>query len=128
MPNLKKSISTLFLVLIAISSFAQITVDTSLSTQELVQDVLISSTCIETSNFTSFTGIDDGNTNNGIASFNANGSGFPFDEGILLTTGNSDEVPGPNGTGFASASNNGGWSEDKVKEIMNCYLQELIFM
>ena len=94
--------------LISVSSYAQITVDTSLSTQELVQDILIGGTCAETSNFVSFTGIDDGSPFNGIAAFDGNGSDFPFSEGIVLTSGDVTAVPGPN----LNTEGSGGWSGD----------------
>lgn len=97
-----------FIWLISAASFAQITVDTSLSTQELVQDVLINGTCAETSNFSSFTGIDDGDTENGIAAFDASGTDFPFTGGVVLTSGDVNNVPGPN----TNIAGGGGWAGD----------------
>ena len=111
--KLQKSISILILCLISISSFAQqISIDQTLTTQQLVQDILISSPCVETSNFTSFTGIDDGHPANGIAVFNRNGADFPFEEGILLTTGDSFFVSFPNIIDLSD----GGWSGDSDLE------------
>ena len=74
---------------------AQIAVDTDTFTvEQLVRDVLINSNCAETSNYTSFTGTAQGV--NGIGYFNANGSGFQYREGIVLSTGNAVDSEGPN--------------------------------
>ncbi len=81
--------------LIPALSFAQITIDASLTTQELVQDVLITGSCAETSNFSSLTGTDFGDVN-GIGAFDSNGSDFPFSSGVVLYTGDVNLVPGPN--------------------------------
>lgn len=94
------------LLVCSATSLAQITVDTSLSTQELVQDVLINGTCAETSNFTSFTGTTVGI--NGIAAFDASGTDFPFSSGVVLTSGDVNAVPGPN----LNVESSGGWAGD----------------
>ncbi len=65
------------------------------TTFELIEDVLLNSTCASVSNITWSTGSDFGSTN-GIAYFEKNGSSFPFDEGVVLTTGNAMSAPGPN--------------------------------
>ncbi|HEA20687.1 hypothetical protein LCGC14_0917100 [marine sediment metagenome] len=75
--------------------FAQITVDDSgYTVEELVRDVLINSNCAETSKYSSFTGKDQ--NINGIAYFEANGTDFPYQEGIILSTGRARDVRGPN--------------------------------
>ena len=74
---------------------AQITVDdTGYTDEELVSDVLIDSDCAETSNYSSFTGTDQ--NINGIAYFESNGSDFPFEKGIILSTGRARDARGPN--------------------------------
>ncbi|AVI50263.1 hypothetical protein C5O00_03405 [Pukyongia salina] len=74
---------------------AQITVDESYTTQELVEDILINSTCAVVDNFQQSTGTNFGD-DNGIAYFEANGSDFPFESGIILCSGNVQNAPGPN--------------------------------
>ncbi|PKP15469.1 MAG: adhesin, partial [Bacteroidetes bacterium HGW-Bacteroidetes-23] len=63
--------------------------------EQLVQDILLDSTCATVSNITYSTGTNFGSTN-GIGYFNKNNSSFQFEEGIILTTGNADNAPGPN--------------------------------
>jgi len=73
--------------------------NTQYTTLQLIEDVFLNSTCASVSNVTSSTGIDFGTGEgftNGIAYFNQNGSGFPFAEGIVLTTGDALRAPGPN--------------------------------
>ncbi|MFT3794458.1 choice-of-anchor L domain-containing protein [Flavobacterium sp.] len=62
---------------------------------QLIEDVLINSTCANISNITYSTGTNFGSVN-GIGYFEKNGSSFPFDYGIVLTSGNADLAPGPN--------------------------------
>jgi gliding motility-associated-like protein len=79
-------------------SFSQnITVNSDLySDQQLIEEVLIGTNCVDNvivSNTVS------GNFSNGELSygyFNANDSGFPFNEGLVLSTGRLSNVPGPN--------------------------------
>jgi len=74
---------------------SQITIDESLTPQELVEDVLINSSCAEVANITAVTGTTFGDVN-GIAAFDASGTDFPFEAGIILSSGNVAEAPGPN--------------------------------
>jgi len=74
-----------------------ITIDESYTTQELVEDILFGNGCVELSNFSQSTGTDFGDVN-GIAAFDSNGSSFPFQEGIVLSSGNVQNAPGPNET------------------------------
>ncbi len=74
---------------------AQISVDDSrYSIQELVEDILIASPCIQTSNYSSFTGTVQGI--NGIGYFEKQSSDFPFLNGVVLSTGKVSDAPGPN--------------------------------
>ena len=63
---------------------------------ELVQDVLIGDAgdCTGISNINSITGTDF-NDVNGIAYFEKNGSDFPFENGIVLSTGRAIDSEGP---------------------------------
>ncbi|ALM50577.1 hypothetical protein AMR72_17825 [Flavobacterium psychrophilum] len=77
--------------------------NTQHTVEQLVKDVLFSGDCAQVSNVTWSTGTNFpdpdnvfGDNPNGIAYFNKNGSDFPFQEGVLLTTGNAMMVPGPN--------------------------------
>lgn len=69
--------------------------DTSYTTQQLIEDILIDSPCAQVSNFLSYTGTAQGF--NGIGYFEANGSGFEIDKGVILSTGNAKSAVGPNG-------------------------------
>lgn len=74
--------------------------NTTYTVEQLVNDVLINSECAQISNITYSTGInftnDEGQIGpNGIAYFEKNGSSFPIEKGLLLTTGNAMETPGP---------------------------------
>ena len=89
---------TLGFLLVLLSSYGlmgQIKVDdTGYSVEELVKNVLINSNCAETGNYTSKTGLAEGL--NGIGYFEANGSDFPYEEGIVLSTGRAKFAEGPN--------------------------------
>ncbi|WP_291131972.1 choice-of-anchor L domain-containing protein [Flavobacterium sp. UBA7682] len=89
--------------------------NTTYTTLQLVEDVFLNSTCASVSNVTSSTGNNFGSTN-GIAYFNQNGSGFPFSEGIVLTTGNAMSAPGPNTTGLGDG--NEAWTGDADLEAI----------
>jgi gliding motility-associated-like protein len=68
---------------------------TSHTPVQLIEDVLLNTTCASVSNVTFSTGTNFG-SENGIGYFESNGSSFPFDYGVVLTTGNADSAPGPN--------------------------------
>ncbi len=85
---MKYFFSLLFITLFNFS-YSQITVDNTQSAQDLVELLFNSSGCASISNF-SVSG------NNSYASFNKNGSNFPFEEGIVLSTGKTNHIPGPN--------------------------------
>ncbi|MFC6097732.1 choice-of-anchor L domain-containing protein, partial [Flavobacterium qiangtangense] len=67
---------------------------TQYTMQQLIQDVLIGSDCAIVTNVTSSTGTDFGQSN-GIGYFDQNGSNFPFENGVVLATGNISEAEGP---------------------------------
>ena len=73
-----------------------IQVNDTYSAQQLVQNVLVgNSTCAGVSNFS----VSGGNFANGQQSygyFNAGTSGFPFSEGIVLSTSKANSTQGPN--------------------------------
>ncbi len=71
-----------------------VTDDTTYTIEELVEDVLVDTDCSLVSNITFSTGTDFGSTN-GIGYFEANGSSFPFESGLIMTTGDVLNAPGP---------------------------------
>lgn len=90
----------LFILLIGISSlniFSQnIVVDDTRTAQDLVQNILFNNSgCATISNF-SVTGGDFGTGENSYAYFNGNSSIFPFEEGVVLSTGRANHTIGPN--------------------------------
>jgi gliding motility-associated-like protein len=95
-------VTTTFKVCVKIP-VAPITVSTDQYTvEQLVTDVLFEGGCAQISNITWSTGTNYpdpdypfGDNPSGIGYFNKAGSGFPFDEGIVLTTGDVNKVPGP---------------------------------
>lgn len=92
---MKKTLLSLLLGVSCIGT-AQITTSSSYTTGQLVNDVLISTPAsITVSNISSSTGIDFGSVN-GLGYFNQNGSSFPLEEGIILSTGSITTAPGPN--------------------------------
>jgi len=72
-----------------------ITVDEGYTAQDLVEDVLINSPCANVFNVS----VSGGNFASGEKSygfFDASGTGFPFENGIILSTGKINNAPGPN--------------------------------
>lgn len=91
------------------------------TTEQLVHDILLDATCAIITNVTSSTGTDFGSAN-GIGYFNENGSGFPFAEGVVLSTGYVGKVPGPNNTYLSDGANPNGpvpaWTGDTDLEAI----------
>ena len=77
--------------------------ETQFTNVQLIEDILLDTTCASVTSITSSTGTNFGSTN-GIGYFNRNGSTFPFEEGIVLTTGNAINAPGPNSTTLGEGS------------------------
>ncbi|WP_298427964.1 choice-of-anchor L domain-containing protein, partial [uncultured Kordia sp.] len=96
MRKLTVLLSILFLCSLNIVS-AQITVDDSNTLDQLINDILINSTCASASNVTSPNNSEfAGNGFPSYGYFNRGSSDFPFQEGIVLTTSNLNRIPGPN--------------------------------
>ena len=88
---------------------------TQYTTQQLIQDILLNTTCASVTNITSSTGSNFGSTN-GIGYFNQNASGFPFSEGIVLSTGNAANAHGPNSSILSEGATT--WTGDAQLEAI----------
>jgi gliding motility-associated-like protein len=90
-----------------------ISVDENRTTIQLVNDVLINSPCGTASNI-AVTGWDFGSGTNSFGYFNANGSIFPFADGVVLTTGKAAAAVGPNVSILSDGPTN--WNGDQDLE------------
>ena len=89
-----------FLFLLVVFCFFQkakaqfIKVDDTFNTQHLVEKVLVNSSCAQVSDFS-----ESGDTftpsRKSLGFFDANGTSFPFKQGIFLSTSSSNNTPGP---------------------------------
>jgi len=89
-----------FLVLFFSFGFSQnISVDSQTYTpQQLIEDILIDSNCITNVQVTNTVGGNFNGTDESYGFFDATGTGFPFQNGIVLSTGRLTNVQGPNTT------------------------------
>lgn len=93
---MKKLLHLTLLLLTAVGLSQPINVSTSSYTvPQLVNDVLINTSCVAASNITWSTGTNFGSTN-GIGFFQSNNPSFPMQSGVILSTGNVTNAPGPN--------------------------------
>ena len=83
---------------------------TTYTPQQLVEDVLVDSGCISNVQITSTTSGNFPDGDKSFGYFSANGSNFPFQKGIVMSTGKLNNVPGPNTT--LSDDNAPGWNGD----------------
>jgi large repetitive protein len=68
--------------------------ETTYTPEQLITDVLIDENCAQATNINYSTGTNYGAPHNGIAYFNRNGSDFPFERGIILSTGKATNASG----------------------------------
>ncbi|WP_264534661.1 choice-of-anchor L domain-containing protein [Flavobacterium sp. N1736] len=95
MNYLKSFLLFLFLGCISAKVNAQfIKVDDQKTPQQLIENILVNSSCVSVSN-TSEKGDTFSPGQNSYAYFNANSTGFPFPEGVVLTTSKSKNAIGP---------------------------------
>ena len=87
----------LFILVNCLPAFSQsITVNTTTHTvPELVTDILVNKPCVAVNNITWSTGTNFGSTN-GIGYFQNTNPAFPLQNGVILSTGNVMNAPGPN--------------------------------
>ena len=112
----------LFLIsfFISITVFAQnVSVDTNTYTaQELIEDILIDSDCITNVDVVRVLGGYFNNTDQSYGYFEANGSTFPFQKGLVLSTGKGSNVEGPNNR--LSSDDASGWVGDvDLENVLN---------
>jgi gliding motility-associated-like protein len=112
-----KKIICVFSLLFSVICFSQsITVNTSTySIPQLVNTVLINSPCDITSNIHAVTGTNFGSTN-GIGYFENTNPNFPMQSGVILSTGNVLNAPGPNTSMLSDGSPT--WPGDSQLESM----------
>ena len=108
-----------FLLFSAFTIGQNIQVDSqSYTPQQLIEDILINSNCIENVNVTNVVGGDFGGSELSYGYFDAISSSFPFQSGIVLSTGKLNNVPGPNTT--LSDDDASGWIGDNdLETILN---------
>jgi hypothetical protein len=95
-----KRLLFLFIILITSITFGQnIQVDSQTYTpQQLIEDILIDSHCITNVLVTNFVGGDFNNTDQSYGFFDATGTTFSFQSGLVLSTGRLINTQGPNTT------------------------------
>lgn len=101
------------------NNFAQyITIDESLTPQQLVENVLINNGCASISNVTA-TGANFATGEKSLGYFNRGSSTFAFPDGIILSTGKVSSAPGPT-TPLADSGSGIGWVGDTdLNTILN---------
>ena len=99
------------LFFVPIIGFSQyISVDQSYTAQQLIEQVLFTNSCGNITNV-SVSGGNFGTNDESWGYFNANGSSFPLQEGIILSTGKIANAVGPN-SNLSDDGNNMGWNGD----------------
>ena len=88
-------IISLFLSTLCYSQYVSVDIQTY-TPQELVELVLLNSNCVPNSNFTNVLGGNFNGTDESYGYFDASGSTFPFQNGVVLSTGRLQNVEGPN--------------------------------
>ncbi|WP_298140991.1 choice-of-anchor L domain-containing protein, partial [Flavobacterium sp.] len=86
-----------------------VTNTTTYTNEQLVTNVLVNNPCISISNVTSSTGTNFGSTN-GIGYFTNTNPTFPLASGIVLSTGNVNNIPGPNSSILSNGASS--WAGD----------------
>lgn len=111
MNTFKHTVSVLFFALgISLANAQNITVDESYTPEDLVEDILINSSCANVFNV-SVSGGNFATGENSYGYFEGTGTTFPFQNGIILSTGKINNAPGPNS--YLSDDGGGmGWNGD----------------
>ena len=95
--KMKHYIFFVFTFFVIFTNAQNITVDSQTYTpQQLIENILIDSDCINNITVTNVVGGDFGGTDQSYGYFDATGTTFPFQSGLVLSTGRLANVPGPN--------------------------------
>ena len=117
----KKWVLITVILIVSNTFFAQ-NVQTDVTTytsQQLIEDILINSNCITNVTVTNVIGGNFGGSDQSYGYFNASGSSFPFQEGIVLSTGRLSNVDGPN-TSLSDDGDDSSWNGDNdLETILN---------
>ena len=106
----------LFLILpFYVFSQNMVTDSQSFTPKQLIEDILIDSNCIENVVVTNAVSGNFGDSERSYGYFNATGTSFPFQTGIVLSTGRLSNVQGPNTTLSDDDGNN--WTGDNDLEV-----------
>lgn len=94
---MKQFLLASFLLISCVAVSQNVTTDSGTYTaQELIEDILIDSSCITDVVVTNVSGGNFNGTDQSYGYFESNGAGFPFENGIVLSTGRLANVQGPN--------------------------------
>lgn len=106
-----------FVFFLSCSCFSQnITVNSqSFTPQQLIEDVLIGSQCIDNVIVNNAVSGDFGGSDLSYGFFDATNTNFPFESGIVMSTGRLSNVPGPNTS--LSDDDASGWGGDNDLEV-----------
>jgi len=118
----KRLLKFLFCFTFSTTLTSQITIDETLTSQQIVEDVLVNNPEFTISNIVLSGGADFSSVNS-IAAFDASASTFPF-SGVVLSTGAAISIPGPNDTVLAEGDETlwGGDADlEAYTEITNSY-------
>lgn len=111
----KTFILLIFFTVISVNA-QNISVDSQTYTpQQLIEDILIDSNCISNVQVTNTVGGDFAGNDQSFGFFDATGTTFPFQNGIVLSTGRLANVPGPNDSLSDDDATN--WNGDSDLEI-----------
>lgn len=112
-----KNFLTVLCSIVTVVTFGQnITVDSdTYSPQQLIENILIDSDCIDNVVVTNVVGGNFSGSDQSYGYFDATGTSFPFESGLVLSTGRLMNVPGPNTS--LSDDDAPGWSGDNDLEM-----------
>ncbi|WP_460218463.1 choice-of-anchor L domain-containing protein [Psychroserpens sp. MEBiC05023] len=114
---MNRILNILFCLFTVVGFSQNITVDWQTYTpQQLVEDILIDSDCISNIAVTNVVGGNFPTNDESYGFFDATGTSFPFETGIVLSTGRLSNVPGPNTT--LSDDDAPGWAGDNDLEVI----------
>ena len=115
---MKKFIPFIFLLSSVTVLSQNVLVSSAYTPQELIENVLINSSCVENLVVTNVVGGNFNSTEKSYGYFDANGSSFPLQTGIVLSTGKLSNVGGPNDSLSDDDASNWGGDSD-LEMILN---------